>query len=41
MGDQWTGPSERLAKMMQKQDGKLGQRLKGYVESACSTVPVC
>ena len=41
LGKEWSGPSERLARMMQRQDGNLVQRLKGYVESASQSVPVC
>lgn len=41
LGDEWSGPSERLAKLMQRQDRHLVQRLKGYVEAASHTVPVC
>lgn len=42
-GSAW--PSERLARMMERQDGAIAQRLKGYVErssaaDAC-TVSVC
>ncbi|KAK9918210.1 hypothetical protein WJX75_002279 [Coccomyxa subellipsoidea] len=40
-GSDWSGPSERLARMMEKQDGKLVQRLKGYVESTNPSVYVC
>ncbi|EIE19714.1 hypothetical protein COCSUDRAFT_67765 [Coccomyxa subellipsoidea C-169] len=40
-GSDWSGPSERLARMMEKQDGKLAQRLKGYVESTNPSVYVC
>ncbi len=41
LGSEWSGPSERLARMMEKQDGKLVQRLKGYVESTNHSVYVC
>lgn len=41
LGDDWSGPSERLARMMEKQDGKLVQRLKGYIEASSHAVSVC
>ena len=42
-GDAW--PSERLARMVERQDGLIAQRLKGSVERAAAaetcTVSVC